>query len=404
MDGMKSLPSTCRAIRARWHVSGLGFRSKPMKSPLPSIRPRPLRLGFLPLTDAAPLIVAQEMGFFTRHGLGVSLQREAGWATIRDKVLYGELDAAPAPAPMLWSAQLGLGCAPGDVLTALVFNLHGNALTLSRALRDEGVRDAASLRSIAKSRRGEQRLTFGVVFPYSSHHLLLRQWLLGAGIDPEVDVRIAIVPPAQMFRNLLAGTIDGFCAGEPWGSVAVQAGAGWCPTWSASHSPGHVEKVLMVRRRFAEQRADEHAALVAALTEACAWCDDPGHREELIPLLSGAAYLNLRAAAIAPALRGRFDAGCGRVESTPDFLVFHRGEANVPTAVKAAAIQAELRAAQLLPAGVDPALPGRLFREDLHRDALARGASSAASDPAGNASDREAMERRIVPGARFAPA
>lgn len=331
---------------------------------------RSLRIGFLALSDAAPLIVAQEHGLFARHGLNVTLQREVGWATIREKIIYGELDAAPAPAPMLWSATLGLGCAPSAVLTGFVFNLHGNAITLSNALRQEGVKDGPSLKAAARARRGESRLTFGVVYPYSSHHLQLRQWLKAAGVDPDADVRIAVVPPAQMFRNLAAGTIDGFCAGEPWNTIAVQAGTGWCPTWSASLSPGHVEKVLMVGERFAVQRAEEHAALISALTEACEWCDEPQHREELARLLSGARYLNVRAAAILPALTGRFDCGHGHIEHVPDFVVFHRGEANVPTADKAALLQAELRAAGLLPAGVDPALPGMLFREDLHREAL----------------------------------
>ncbi len=345
------------------------MKTSPAPRSVPVSR-RPLRVGFLALTDAAPLVVAQERGLFGRHGLNVTLQREVGWATIREKIIYGELDAAQAPAPMLWSATLGLGSAPSPVMTGFVFNLHGNAITISSALRNEGAVDAASLRRVAKARRGESRLTFGVVYPYSSHHLLLRQWLTGAGIDPDTDVRIAVVPPAQMFRNLTAGTIDGFCAGEPWNTIAVQAGAGWCPGWSASLSPGHVEKVLMVGERFATQRAEEHGALIAALTEACVWCDEPQHREELAGLLSSANYLNVRAAAILPALTGRFDCGQGRVEHVPDFLVFHRGEANVPRAAKAASLQAELRAAGLLPAGVDPELPRTLFREDLHRDAL----------------------------------
>lgn len=329
-----------------------------------------LRLGFLALTDAAPLIVAQERGFFARAGIKVTLQREVGWATIREKIIYGELDAAPAPAPMLWSAQLGIGCAPSPVLTAFVFNLHGNALTLSNALHAAGVRDAATLRPIAKSRRGESRLTLGVVFPFSSHHLLLRQWLLAGGIDPENDVRIAVVPPAQMFRNLEAGTIDGFCSGEPWNSIAVRANAGWCPTWSGAQSPGHIEKVLMVTERFANARPAEHAALVAALTGAAAWCDEPEHRDEVAELLGAAAYLNLPKRVLTPGLLGRFDCGHGRVEHEPDFVVFHRGDANLPTAAKALSLQHELVAAGLLPRGVDPQLPRRLFREDLHRDAL----------------------------------
>ena len=345
-------------------------RSMPTKSP-DSTRLRPLRIGFLPLTDAAPLIVAQQKGFFSRHKLNVELHREVGWATIREKIIYGELEAAPAPAPMLWCTDLGLGCAPCPVLTALVLNLHGNALTLSRTLWDAGVKDEAGLRETVRARRAHQPMTFGVVSQFSSHHLLLRDWLRRAGLDPENDVRIVVVPPAQMFRNLLAGTIDGYCAGEPWNTLAVREGAGWCPTWSAAQQPGHVEKVLMVTRRFAEKHAAEHAALVAALVEACAWCDEPQNREPLAELLADSAHLNLPARLIAPALLGRFDCGQGRVEHVPDFHVFHRGDANVPTTAKAAALQAGLVDAGFLPAdAAAPELPRRLFREDLYRHAL----------------------------------
>ena len=342
--------------------------ASPVSSPS---QPRPLRVGFLALTDAAPFAVAAQQDLFARHGLRVELRREIGWATIREKIIYGELDAAHAPAPMLWSTQLGLGCPPTPVLTALVLSLHGNALTLSRALWDTGVRDAASLRTHVQDRPARQPLTFGIVFPHSSHHLLLRDWLLAAGINPERDVRIVVVPPAQMFRNLAAGSLDGYCAGEPWNTLAVREGAGWCPAWSAAQSPGHVEKVLLVTQRFAENNAAAHAALVAALAAACAWCDEPHNREPLATLLSDARYLNVSARIIAPALLGRFDCGHGRLESTPDFHIFARGGANIPNAARAAALQAELVAAGLLSASTpSPDLPRRLFREDLHRAAL----------------------------------
>ncbi|MBL9198867.1 MAG: ABC transporter substrate-binding protein [Opitutaceae bacterium] len=339
---------------------------------LSASRSRPLRLGWVSLTDAAPLVAAQEQGFFARHGLHVELRREIGWATIRDKVIYGELDAAPAPAPMLWSVQLGLGCPPCDALTALVLSLNGNAITLSRALWEAGVRDGASLRDYARTRRARQPLTFGVVFPFSSHHLLLSEWLRSAGLDPANDVRIVVVPPAQMFRNLAAHTIDGFCAGEPWNTLAVREGAGWCPAWSAALRPGHVEKVLLVTQRFAETRATEHAAIVRALAEAALWCDEPHHRERLAEVLAAAPYLNLPASVIAPALLGRFDCGHGRIEAVPDFHVFHRGEAGVPAVDKARALQRALGAAGLLPpaAAKDADLPRRLFREDLHREII----------------------------------
>lgn len=333
---------------------------------------RPLRIGYLALTDAAPFAVAQEHGCFRRHGLRVELRREIGWATIREKIIYGELDAAHAPAPMLWSARLGLGCPPCEVLTALVLSVNGNALTLSRALREAGVRDLASLRDHALTARRRQPLNFGVVFPWSSHHLLLRAWLKSGGIDPDRDVRIVVVPPAQMFRNLAAGTIDGYCAGEPWNSLAVRENVGWCPAWSAALDPGHVEKVLMVAQRFADTRAAEHAALVRALSEAAAWCDEPQHREPLAELLGGAAYLNLPARVIAPALLGQFACDAQRVEHVPDFIAFHRRDAGVPDRAKAEALHRALASAGLLPAAAaaDTSLPPRLFRADLHRGFL----------------------------------
>lgn len=350
--------------------------TKPILAPThphPTLRSRPLRLGFLPLTDAAPLIVAQHRGIFTRHGLHVELRREIGWATLRDKITYGEMEAAQAPAPMLWAMQLGLSTPPCDVLTALVLNRNGNAITLSRALWEAGVRDGASLREHARSRRNRTPLTFGMVFTYSTHHLMLARWLQSSGLEPGREVRLVVVPPAQMFRNLAAGTIDGFCAGEPWNTHAVREGAGWCPVWSAALQPGHVEKVLLVKQSFAETRATEHAAIVRAIAEAAAWCDEPQNREPLADLLAQPQYLDLPAAAIAPALLGRFDCGHGRIESVPDFHVFHRGEASVPTVAMATALQRALVEGGLLPAAAaaDPQLPRRLFREDLHREILA---------------------------------
>ena len=337
--------------------------------------PAPLRIGFLALTDAAPFVVAQECGFFERFGLEVELRREVGWATIREKIIYGELDAAHAPAPMLWATHLGLDSVAAPVLTALVLNLNGNALTLSGRLWDAGIRTPAGLRDEARRRVGERKLTFGVVSMFSTHHLMLRSWLRGAGMNPGRDVRIVVVPPAQMFRNLSAGTIDGYCAGEPWNSLAVRERAGWCPAWSSAHQPGCAEKVLMVTERFATSRAREHAALIGALTGACAWCDEPANREPLAQLLSGPAYINQAARVILPALQGRFDCGHDRIEPVPDFITFHRDDANIPSVARAAALQAELVAAGLLPAkSADPCLPGRLFREDLFHHALKRAA------------------------------
>jgi two-component system, oxyanion-binding sensor len=321
------------------------------------------------LTDAAPLIVAQSQGLFEKLGVTVELSREVGWATVREKIRLGELDAAHAPAAMLWAMQLGLGCAPCEVLTAFVLNLNGNALTLARSLGPEA-HTPAGLREIVRSRKGGQPLTLGAVFTYSSHFLLIREWLRRSGLTLDKDVKIAIVPPAQMFRNLVAGTIDGYASGEPWNSIAVRENAGWCPLWSAALRAPQVEKVLLVTRKFAELRPADHAGVVAALAQSAAWCDELQNRGPLAKLLAEKAHVNVSADLLEPPLLGRFDAGNGVVESVPDFHIFHREGANIPTSLKGSEMQSSLRAAGLLAGPADSSLPRKLFREDLYSEIL----------------------------------
>src|SRR5215467_5233166 len=255
-------------------------------------RTEPLRVGFLPVSDCAPLVYAHEAGLFAKYELDVELKKQTGWGVLRDRVISGELDAAHAPATLPFLANLGVESDPCACVSALVLNLQGNAITISRRLWDEGVRDATSLRARIYQNWGKRTFTFGVVFSLSSQEILLRRWLVSAGIRPEVDVRIVSIPPAQMFPTLKLGYIDGYCVGEPWTSVAVQAGVGMCVTTSAELAPLHPERVLMVRQSFAIGRSDEHERLVAALLESCAFCDQPGNRPLLGEMLAHAHYVN----------------------------------------------------------------------------------------------------------------
>ncbi len=344
--------------------------TKPTATTTPAA-PRPLRLGFIALNDAAPLIVAHEHGFFHRHGLTVALSREAGWATIRDKVVYRELDAAHALGAMAVSTTLGLGCLPCDCLTACVLNTNGNCITLSEELWRRGVRDAASLRDEIVRTRHERLLVFGVVFEHSSHRINLCDWLRSAGINPGRDVRIVVVPPPQLFRNLAAGTIDGYCVGDPWNSLAVREQAGWCPATSLDLAPGHPEKILLVRADFAERRAGEHLALVAAITEAAALCDEPHFRPELAKLLARREYLNVPERVIAASLVGPLELGHGQRIGAENFIQFHRDGANDPTLAKAAWLIEGFRRHGLVPTGatLPTGLGARVFRSDLFHQA-----------------------------------
>ena len=186
---------------------------------------QPVRIGFIPLVDCAPLLVAREMELFRKHGVQVECSCEVGWATIREKMGYGQLDAAHAVAGLALALGLGLGSPVLRVVAPFVFNLHGNAITLSRDLWNRGVRDAVSLRKLIQS--SSRRYTMAMVSSFSTHNLLLRRWLRGGGIDPDRDLRILPLPPTQVAGSLKAGLIDGFCVGEPWNSQAVEEGTGW---------------------------------------------------------------------------------------------------------------------------------------------------------------------------------
>lgn len=277
--------------------------------------------------------MAKELGLFERHGLQVELHREVGWATVRDKIIYGELEAAHAPAGLVLAASAGLGSVQCDCLTGLVINLHGNAITLSEKLWARGVRDGNTLRQ--EMARHGQPLTFGVVHRYSSHSILLHKWLRKHGIDPARDVQIVVVPPAQVAANLKASHLDGYCVGEPWNSLAVMNRTGWCVATSPELAPGHPEKVLMVRRAFAENSEPEHLRLIAALLDACRFCDQPENRERIVETLAEPEYVGAPVQALRTSLGGLFDYGHGRVEKLAEIHTFSRNNANEPTSEKA---------------------------------------------------------------------
>ena len=346
---------------AGWHtkrITGRQLRIMPTKWRKLNTVTKPLRVGFVPLCDCAPLVMAQELGLFEKHGLRVHLSREIGWATVRDKIIYGELDAAHALAPMVFATSLGLGSVPADCVTGLVLSLDGNAITLSQSLRDAGVYDGASLRAFAQ--RWSTPLIFGIPFLYSSHHFLLRAWLVAHGLTPGREVQFVVVPPPQMAANLKVGHLHGYCVGEPWNSVATLAGYGWRVATSEEIAPQHPEKVLMVRRQFAETHAEQHARLIAALLEACQFCAAPKNRERVIETLGEPQYVN----APASALRD----GC-------NFTLAHTSAtdaaAHAPSADKAAWVLAQMHACGLLAdhAAESRDLAAEIFRTDIFQTA-----------------------------------
>lgn len=300
----------------------------------------PLEVGFLAVNDCAPLVVAHEFGLFKKYDLNVMLRREASWKRINDKIVHLQLDAAHAPATLPFLNNLGLTEESCACATGLVLSLQGNAITISRALWKQGVRDAQSLKKRIIRDSGNKTFTFGVVFPFSSQYFLLCQWLRSSGIG--IQVRIVNVPPSQMFPMLKLGYLDGYCVGEPWTSLAVEAGVGVCVATSALLAPLHPEKVLLVRREFAKKRPEEHERLIAALLEACEFCDQPENRGQLSELLARREYVNAPAECIRLGLMGPVRATDNSIYPLGGLNIFHNYCANEPTTAKADWITSQL--------------------------------------------------------------
>jgi ABC-type nitrate/sulfonate/bicarbonate transport systems, periplasmic components len=291
-----------------------------------------LRVGLLPVNDCAPLVIARELGYFAKYGLQVELKRLKSWTEIRDQMDRGDLDAAQAPASLPLMMRLGLGGEVSGYCAGMVTSLGGNAITISKELWEGGLRSRLQL--ARKSVHSRARLSFAVPGIGSTQHFLLRRWIQGTGLNPETDVRIVVVPPAQIYPTLKLGYIDGFCVSEPWNSVAVQAGLGICVATGSQLLPLHPETVVMTRNEFATERTDEHQRLIAALIEACEFCDRPWNRRSVASLISGAKYVDAPADCILPGIGGPFSTWDSRGNHPLGLNVFHRFRANDPDTAK----------------------------------------------------------------------
>lgn len=300
--------------------------------------PADVHLGFVPLLDAAPLILAAELGYFADEGLQVALHRQIGWGNVRDKLVYGQLHASHALVGMPPVSVLGHDRFPEPVTAVMSLGTGGNAITLGPRLTEAGVDGAAALsRWITARRRGHSahgqdgRPVFGHVFSCSMHHYLLREWLAGAGVDPDKDVRLIVLPPPQMTRQVRGGTIDGFCVGEPWNTFTEQSGAGRIMMATADLMPGHPEKVLAANRRWLTRSPHAAVALVRAVLRACAFCHDPANAGRIAAVLSRPGYLDMPAELLLHSLtRGR--ANAGRISTAPN----HDPAKTFPSATHAA--------------------------------------------------------------------
>lgn len=304
-----------------------------------------LTLGYLPLSDAAPLIVAAARGLFRAHGVAVTLRRETSWTALRTALNTG----AAQGAQMLYSMPLASACGllgegQRPLVVPWVLSRNGQGITLNLRYRGQAAGDARALRPLAHERRDRGRpLVFCHTLRVGTHALWLRHWLAAGGIDPVRDVALVTVPPPQMVANLRAGSVDGFCVGEPWNARALADGLGFTALTTQELWPDHPEKVCAFAADWADANPGPLAAVLRALHEAGRWLDDPAHHAEAAVLLARPEHLDCDPAWIRVRQGPEVEYGDGRTAALAHRPTFAANGMNRPQPVHALWFLAQLR-------------------------------------------------------------
>lgn len=346
-----------------------------------------LRVGFVPLTDCASVVLAATEGFDRRHGIRIVLSREPSWASVRDKLLNGELDAAQCLYGLVLGTHLGTHGIRREMAALMTLSQNGQGITLSRQLQDAGVHTGAAL--AARIRTGGGRLRFAHTFPGGTHALWLAYWLAAHGIDPLTDVDTTVIAPPRMVAGLREHAVDGFCAGEPWNARAVFDRVGFTVATSQDVWPDHPEKILGCTADFVDRHPHAARALVMSVLEASRFLDERADRQQVAQGLADPAYVNAPAGVIGARFAGEYDDGNGRRWTDPHALRFHEeGRVNFPWLSDALWFLTQQRRWGLIPGGIDYMSVARAVnRVDLY---------AAAAGQIGVAVPREPMRRSVL--------
>jgi two-component system, oxyanion-binding sensor len=354
----------------------------------------PLHIGFIPLVDAAALIVAVDKGFAAAEGLDVTLVREVSWSNVRDKLNIGHLDAAHLLAPVAIASRLGLGHVKVPIVAPFNLGINGNAITVSKtlhaAIMDEIDGDRfdpmATARALARvvakrARSGAEQLTFAMTFPFSTHNYQLRFWMAAGGVDPDEDVRLVVLPPPYMVDSLTGGHVDAFCVGAPWNSIAVDRGVGHILHFVSDLLAHAAEKVLAVRQSWADKNPEILASLIRATAHAAEYAEQPQNRAEVARMLAEPERLAVDVDIIRRTLDGKLKiAPDGAMRESGRYLVVGRERATRPNPVQAAWLYAQMvRWGQAAMSAEALEVAMAVFRADLYDAALNRHHSGAAS-------------------------
>jgi nitrate/nitrite transport system substrate-binding protein len=293
-----------------------------------------IRIGFIPLTDCASVVMADKLGLYKKYGLNVEVTKEASWANIRDKLLTGELQAAHCLFGMPFSVYTGVGGTAGKELKiAMMLNVNGQAITLAKSMAaTAGYAKIEGVQPAVEALKAQKTPTFAMTFPGGTHDMWLRYWMGACNIDQNA-VKIVTIPPPQMVANMKVGNMDGYCVGEPWGGVAVKDDIGYTHIATQDIWKDHPEKALVVNPDFASGQRDDLKKLMKAVLEASQWLDQLSNRQEAAKVIGDKAFVNAPADVIDARLKGKYDLGAGLGEKTftDDYMLYYKdGQVNFP--------------------------------------------------------------------------
>ena len=285
-----------------------------------------LKIGFIPLTDCASVVMASVMEFDKKYGIKIVPSKEASWASVRDKLVNGELDAAHVLYGLIYGVQMGIGGPKKDMAILMNLNHNGQAITLAKKLNDKGVKDGASLKVLMDKEKREY--TFAQTFPTGTHAMWIYYWLAANGINPFADAKIITVPPPQMVANMRVGNMDGYCVGEPWGSRAILDGIGVTAITTQDIWKDHPEKVLGTTGDFVKKYPNTARAVTAAIIEAGKWIDTGlQNKNKMAETIADKSYVNTSVDAINQRILGRYINGMGKSWDDPNHMKFYNGGA-----------------------------------------------------------------------------
>ena len=289
-----------------------------------------VKVGFIPLTDCASVIMASVLGFDKKYGIKIVPSKESSWASVRDKLVNGELDAAHVLYGLVYGVQTGVGGAKKDMAILMNLNHNGQAITLSKKVADKGGVDGASLAKLMQTEKREY--AFAQTFPTGTHAMWLYYWLASYGVHPLKDAKVITVPPPQMVANMRVGNMDGFCVGEPWNHRAIVDGVGITAATTQEIWKDHPEKTLGTTLEWVKKYPNTARALVAAVLEASKWIDAGlANKMKMADTIADKAYVNTSVDVISQRILGRYQNGLGRTWDDPNFMKFYNdGAVNYP--------------------------------------------------------------------------